>query len=326
MLIRSLAGVLLVFAALNALAQQNSTPSSDPAPHSQSNAAYETTDPALGPIPKPDLTPDKDGRLSPGQMRELTRVVAQNYRDNYKKQRNYTYIERDLEKQMGSNGQVKSTEVKTYEIVEIYGEQVRRLIEKDDKPLDTKEAAKEEDRIQKIIDKHKNESDDDRRKRLEKEAKRREEGRRFVSEVADSHDFKLIGTELVGGREAWVIDGDPRPGYDPQDKGAKFVTKFRGRLWIDKDDMQLSKMDIEAVDTVSFGWFLARIHKGTRVTYEQLRVNDEIWLPGHLTYKFDARVALLKGFNVDGEQAYRDYKKFRTSSKIVGVGEVKDQN
>jgi len=320
---RVLACVLFLFATLGAFAQEDSAPF----PDSQSqNGAGQASEPTPDPIPQPDLTPDKDGRLSPEQMRDLTRVVAQNFRDNYKKQRNYTYIERDLEKQMGGEGQVKSTEIKTYEIVDIYGEQVRRLIEKDDKPLDAKEAAKEEERIQKIIDKRKNESEDDRRKRLEKEAKQREEGRKFVSEVADSHDFKLIGTELIGGREAWVIDGDPRPGYEPQDKGSKFVSKFRGRLWIDKEELQLSKMDIEAVDTVSVGWFLARIHKGTRVTYEQLRVNDEIWLPGHLTYKFDARVALLKGFNVDGEQTYRDYKKFRTSSKIVGVGEVKEQN
>ena len=202
---------------------------------------------------------------------------------------------------------------------------MRRLIAKDDKPLDSKEAAKEEERIQKIIDKHKNESEDDRKKRVEKEAKQREESRKFVTEVADSHDFRLIGTEVLDGREAWVIDGDPRPGYEPQEKAAKFVHKFRGRLWIDKDDMQLAKMEIEAVDTASVGWVMARIHKGTRVTYDQLRMNDEIWLPQHLTYKFDARVALLKGYNVDGEQTYRDYKKFRTSSKIIGMGEVQEQ-
>ena len=257
-------------------------------------------------------------------MRELTRVVAQNYRDNYKKQRDYTYVERDVDKSIGSNGQVKSTEIRTYEIVEIYGEQVRRLIEKDDKPLDAKEAEKEEERIQKIVDKHKNESEEDRKKRIEKEAKQREEGRKFVSKVADSHDFRLVGTELVDGREAWVIDGLPRAGYAPQDKEANFVSKFRGRLWIDKDDLQLARMDIEAVDTASVGWVVARIHKGTRVIYEQTRMNDEIWLPQHLTFKFDARVALFKGYNIDGEQTYRDYKKFRTSSKIVGVGEVQE--
>jgi hypothetical protein len=41
--------------------------------------------------------------------------------------------------------------------------------------------------------------------------------------------------------------------------------------------------------------------------------------------KVDVRLALLKNFNVDLEQSFRDYKKFRTSSKIVGMGEVQEQ-
>jgi len=33
---------------------------------------------------------------------------------------------------------------------------------------------------------------------------------------------------------------------------------------------------------------------------------------------------VVKGYDVDGELTYRDYKKFRTSAKIVGFGEMKD--
>jgi len=202
---------------------------------------------------------------------------------------------------------------------------VQRLIAKDDKPLDAKDAAKEEEKIQKIIDKRKNESEDDRRKREQKEEKDREDDRKFETEVADAFNFKLVGTELVDGREAWVIDGEPRPGFEPHTRGAKFLSKFHGRVWIDKTDLQLTRMDIEAIDTVSVGLVLARIHKGTRVTLEQTRVNEEVWLPEHVTFKLDARLALLKGYKIDGEQTYRDYKKFRTSTKIVGMGEVKEQ-
>jgi len=143
-----------------------------------------------------------------------------------------------------------------------------------------------------------------------------------VTEVADAFNFTLVGTEQVDGREAWVIDGEPRPGFEPHMKEAKFLSKFRGRVWIDKGDLQLSKMDVQAIDTVSVGWVLARIHKGTRVILEQTRVNDELWLPRHVNFKLDMRVALLKGYNLDGEQSYRDYKKFRTSSKIVGMTEL----
>jgi hypothetical protein len=272
----------------------------------------------------PDLTPDAEGALSQEQMQKLFRVVGDKDRENQKRLRDYTYIEREVQNKLDGNGQTKSAEVKTYEILEIYGEQVERLIAKDDKPLDTKDAAREEEKIQKIIDKRKAESDDERRKRLEKEEKQREDDRKFVKEVADAYNFKLVGTELVDGREAWVIDGEPRPGFEPQMKEAKFLPKFHGRVWIDKGDLQLAKMEVEAIDTVSVGWVLARVHKGTRFMMEQTRVNDEVWLPRHVTFKIDARVALLKGYNLDGDQEFRDYKKFATTSKIVGMGEVKE--
>jgi hypothetical protein len=293
---------------------------SQEAPPSATNAP-----PPTDKTPKIDLTPDAEGKLSQEQMQQLLRVVADKDEENDKRLRDYTYIERDVENKLDGKGATKSTETKTYDVLEIDGEQVQRLIEKDDKPLDAKEAAKEEEKIQKIIDKRKNESDGERKKREQKEEKDREEGRKFVHEVADAYNFKLVGTEMVDGREAWVIEGEPRPGFEPHMKYANLLPKFHGRVWIDKDDLQLSKMDVEAIDTVSFGWVVARIHKGTHFMLEQTRVNDEVWLPKHVTFKVDARVALLKGYKFDGDQTFRDYKKFRTTAKIVGFSEMKDQ-
>ena len=259
-------------------------------------------------------------------MHELFRVVAEKDLENDKRQRNYAYIERQVESKLDGKGNSKSSEVKTYEVLEVYGEQVERLIEKDDKPLSQKDADKEEQRIQKIIDKRKNESEEDRKKREKREEKDREDGRKFVTEVADAYNFKLVGSEILGGREAWVIDGEPRPGFVPHMKEAKLLPKFHGRVWIDKADLQLSRMDLECLDTISFGLFLARLHKGSRLMLEQTRVNDEVWLPQHLTAKIDVRVALVKGFNVGFEQTFRDYKKFRASSKITGWSELKDKS
>ncbi|MGC2822068.1 MAG: hypothetical protein WA198_20400, partial [Candidatus Sulfotelmatobacter sp.] len=269
-----------------------------------------------------DLKPDANGALSQEQMQRLFRVVADKDMENDKRLRDYTYVERDEEHRLDSKGQVKSTEVKTYDVMELYGEQVQRMIEKDDKPLDAKDAAKEEEKIQKVIDKRKNESEEERNKREKKEEKDREEDRKFVREVADAYNFKLVGTELVSGREAWVIDGEPRPDFVPHMKESKFLTKFRGRVWIDKSDLQLARMDVECLDTISWGLFLARFHKGSRFMLEQTRVNQEVWLPRQLTAKVDVRLALLKNFNVDVEQSFRDYKKFRATTKIMPVEDV----
>ena len=275
--------------------------------------------------PTLDPTPDTNRSLSQAQMQELFRAVAAKDLENDKRLRDYAYIEREVQNKMDSKGQVQSIETKTYEVLQIYGEQVQRLTEKDDKPLSKKDADKEEEKIQKIIEKRKNESDSDRKKRLEREEKDREQGRKFVTEVADAYNFKLVGTEQVGGRDAWVIDGEPRPGFVPHMKESKLLSKFQGRVWIDKADLQLAKMDVECLDTISFGLFLARFHKGSRLMLEQTRVNDEVWLPAHVTANIDVGVALVKGFNVGPEQTFRDYKKFRASSKIVSVGEVKEQ-
>ena len=59
---------------------------------------------------------------------------------------------------------------------------------------------------------------------------------------------------------------------------------------------------------------------------EQTRVNDEVWLPKHVALKLDARIALLKNFNVEEDVTYRDYKKFRAATKIVPLGEVREQD
>jgi len=289
----------------------------------QQDSSAPATPPAATALP--DLTPDANGKLSQEQMRQLVKVVTDNYRANYKKERDYTYVERDEENKLDGNGQVKSSEAKTFEVMELYGEQVRRLIEKDDKPLSAKDAAKEEERIDKLTGKRKSETEEERAKRHGEEDKQREKNREFVREVADAYDFQLIGTEVLEGRDNWLIAGEPRPDFQPHLKEAEILPKFHGRLWIDKTEMQLAKMDVEALDTVSFGWVLARLHKGTRLTFERTRVNEEVWLPQHLIFRLDARIALLKGYNQRDEQSYSDYKKFRATGKIVGVGDVQEK-
>jgi hypothetical protein len=316
---------LVCFAlSLAATGQQES--SAPPAAPAQDDSPATIADhPSGDDASKLDLTPDAQGKLSQEQMQKLLRVVAEKDLENDKRQRDYTYIERDVENKMDGKGDTKSTEIKTYEVLEIYGEQVQRLIQKDDKPLDAKEAAKEEEKIQKIIDKRKNESEHDRTKREEREEKDREDERKFVMEVADAYNFTLVGTEQVGGRDTWVIDGEPRPGFVPHMKDAKYLTKFHGRVWIDKDDLQLARMDVECLDTITWGGFLARFHKGSRFMMEQTRVNDEVWLPRQVTAKIDVRLALVKNYNVGLEQSFRDYKKFRTSAKIIGMGAPEEQ-
>lgn len=256
------------------------------------------------------------------QIRQIVRKAAEKDLQNQKAARDYTYIQREEEHKLDGTGQIKSTDSRTYEVMVLYGEQVRKLIARNDRPLPPADAAEEDEKIQKTIDKRKNEDENARRKRIEKEDKRRDEGRQFVKEIADAYNFRVVGREVVGGRDTYIIDAEPRPGYEPHIKRATFLPNFRFRAWLDVAEKQWVKLDVECIQTVSVGLFLARLHKGSNIQIEQTRVNDEVWLPKHVLVKIDARLALLKGINFSEDVSFRDYKKFGADSKIIGAGEM----
>lgn len=295
----------------------------EPAPTviSETPSIPKSPSPETKSVPSIKLEPDASGVISQAQFRELLRYAQDREVENEKRLRDYTYVEREEEHKLDGKGQVKKVESRTSEVLEVYGEQVERLIAKDDKPLSDKEAKKEEEKIQKVIDKRKDESEGDRRKRLEREEKERQEDRKFVLEIADAFNFRLVGSEVLDGRDTWAIEAEPRAGYQPKERATRLLSKFKGRVWIDKAEGQWVKLDITAIDTVSIGWFLARIHKGAHIVAEQTKINDEVWLPKHVVVQIDVRLALVKNFNEDVDETFRDYKKFRTDSKITVMGE-----
>src|SRR5579864_3407647 len=103
--------VLCALASTCAVAQQP--------PASNTSAATESAKPAIA---APDLPPGANGSLSQEQMQQLFRVVAEKDEENNKKERDYTYLEREVESKLDPKGEAKSTETKTYDVLEIYGE------------------------------------------------------------------------------------------------------------------------------------------------------------------------------------------------------------
>ena len=269
--------------------------------------------------------PDQPRTLAGDEIQPLIRAVAEKDIANDLRQRDYTYLQHEEERKLDGQGNQKSAETRDFEIMMLYGQQVRRLVARNGKPLSREQADKEENRIQKVMREREQETPAEREKRLQKEAHDREQERAFVREVADAYTFRLVRTEALDGRETYVIDADPKPGFQPHVKDAKYLPKFRGRIWIDSAETEWVKADIEAIDTVSWGLFLARFYKGSRIDIELTRVNDEVWLPKSVSLKISARLALLKNLNVVEDVSYRDYKKFRSDVKITPAPEAESR-
>jgi len=249
--------------------------------------------------------------------RELVRQAVKRIDHNLEVARNYTFLERVETHELNGDGQIKDRKIRQYDVTLLEGSPYRRLVGKDDHPLSPDEVRKEQKKLEDSIDERRKESPAQHDRRIADWEKRRQREREPLNEIAEAFDFRMVGEELLGDRQVWVIDANPRPGYRPRSSLAKLFPKLRGRLWIDKTDHQWIKTEGEVTGTISFGLFLARLNKGARLNFEMTRVNEEVWLPKRIEASGSARLALLKSYHIESAVTYSNYRKFQAESHIV---------
>jgi len=232
---------------------------------------------------------------------------------NFERFRNYTFLERVEERRYGRSGNLSSKEIQTYEFMVLGGRPYGKLVERDDKPLPEKQARKEQEKVDKESAKRQRESASDKAK----DEKDRAEERRYLREIPEAFHLTLEGTEQIGGRPVWVIGAQPRSGYKPKLKRAEILTHLHGKIWVDQADYQWVKAEVEVIDPISFGLGLVKLGAGAVLSFEQVRVNEEVWLPSRVSVRADARLAYLRKLRAELDITYRDYQKFQADSRIV---------
>jgi len=248
--------------------------------------------------------------------REIMQKAVANDIFNWQAAKDYTFLEHMQQDSLDGSGAVKSSKSETHEIMVLYGEPFERTIARDDKPLSDKEQKKQDEEFEKETRKREDETLEERQKRIRKYQKERDDERAFVREILDAYDFTLAGAEVLNGRATWVIDGTPRLGFEGKRRESKMLPKIKPRFWIDQQDYSWARLRAEFTDTVSFGWVIARVYKGSQFEMQQVLVNGEVWLPQRADIRLDGRVALVKGVNENIHLTYEDYRKFRTDTKI----------
>ena len=250
----------------------------------------------------------------------VRRAVEQNER-NSQSARNYTYLQRQETRELDRSGQVKSRKIETWDITWLEGSPYRRLVGRNDKPLSPDEQKAEEEKLRSSNEERRKETSEERARRLADWQRRVDRQREPVKELPDAFDFTLSGEEQLASRPVYRIDALPKRGYQPKSQISNFFPKVKLRLWIDKQDSQGARIEMEVLDTISFGGFLVRLSKGTRLMIEQTRVNDEVWLPKEVSLAASARILLVKALNRELDLTFSGYKKFQVESKVVAVAE-----
>lgn len=255
------------------------------------------------------------GRLS--DPVEIVRRLATADRRSRELLSQYTYVERVEDRELDANGGVKKRESKTSDVFYLFGRRYERLTHKDDQPLEGKDAEKEEDKFQKELGKRQKEPEKAREKLAKEDAKRREELRKLVDEIVKAYHLTLEGMEPIDGRDAYRIAAEPRKDYRRRTLPFSVLSRLRGKMWIDAAEFQMVKAEAEVIETVSIGLILARASPGTKLYFQQTRVNSEIWLPKRAGVSLDGRLGLVKKVRAESRAEWSNYRKFSTDSRVV---------
>ncbi len=234
--------------------------------------------------------------------------------------RDYTYQVRDETRELDSAGKHSADKVKSIhstldEVLYIAGKRYFRPLEKDGKPIPVAEAQKEQAKLDRAAAEAGRLSETEHEKRLTDAENERAKQRAQFKDIPDAYDFKLLGNEMIDGRPAYKIAATPRSAYHGQFKG--ILHNVEGTLWIDKQDLDWVKVEADVLKPFSLGWFLARVGAGTHLSFEMMRVNNELWAPKRLTLRASARLMMMKKVNVEEELTFTGYRKFQTDSQIV---------
>lgn len=236
--------------------------------------------------------------------------------------RNYTYVERTEIRNLDDTDKSEALRSRTFDVTTLDGTPYRRLVARNDKPLPPPEDKKEQEKFAESMAQRRSETPEDRARRIAEWEKKRAEMRVPLQEIPKAFDLRIAGEETVNGEETWVIEALPRPGYRPTTGFTRFFPKVKGRFWISKRDYAWVKVDAEVLDTISYGLFLARLQKGSRLHFEQARVYGDVWMPTRLEAAAAVRLALFKYMHTGYQVTYKDYRKFEVESHLVGFHEL----
>lgn len=202
----------------------------------------------------------------------------------------YLYREVETQEKLDSDGRPKSTQTSTYEVYRLPGgQQIRRLLERNGRPLNASEAQTEEVRVQASL-KAALEAQDPTRPPQAK-------GKEVQLSPQDILAVCALGpvtrTEC-NGRPVLSLAFRPKPGASPKGMGQRLAHKLEGQLLIDEVTDQVVRA--EGRLTESFwvgGGLVGAVVPPSTFVFQQAQVAEDLWMPVQGTFTLHARVAFV---------------------------------
>jgi hypothetical protein len=247
---------------------------------------------------------------TPGPREIIQRSVA-TMKSDWEQAPGYSHLEQDVETKRHS-----PPITKTFQVLMLDGSPYNLVTSINGRPLSPSQQAEEQGKLKREIEKRRQESRRERERRIARFNRENARDHELLTAMVDAFQFRLTGNQVVDAHLCWVLDAQPKPGYQPASHEGKVLKGMQGHLWIDQRTYQWVKVHAEVVRPVNFYGFFAKVGPGTEFDLEQQPVTDTLWL----AKRFSMRVkASTLGFNEDSTEndTYRDYQPMPEASAVL---------
>ena len=253
------------------------------------------SDAAAGSAPIPDI-------------RQLMVQVMDHQKQLEKVRENYTYHSSNSVQEIDSGGKVTKTETEESEVFFINSHRIERTEAKDGKPLNDHDQQKEQERINKLVE-----------KAQKTPSGTPLEGRDETISITHLLDIMEVTNprrETFRGRSTIVFDFAGKRDAKTHGLAEDASKKIAGTLWVDEKDLQVARMEAHFIDNFHVGGgLLANVQKGSSFYFDQAPVNGEIWFPTQAEGHVEARVLLVKGVREHFVEHDSKYERFSVETE-----------
>jgi hypothetical protein len=263
---------------------------------------------ALGQIGQEAAAPIPD-------IRSLMNDVQAHQKQLEKIRENYTYHSANVTQDMNSSGQVTKTESVDAEVFFVNSHMIERTVKKDGKPLNDHDQQKEQERVNKLVEKAQNVPPG--------QSLEGHEEHISIGRLLDIMQVSNPRRETFRGRSTIVFDFAGKHDAKTHGLAEDASKKIAGTLWIDEKDHQVARMEARFTDNFHVaGGLLANVQKGSSFYFDQAPVNGEIWFPTDADGRVEARVLLFKGYRQHIVEHDSDYQRFSVETETSKTATV----
>ena len=249
--------------------------------------------------------------------------VGRNQDEIEKRVTEYAFIQKETDREINSKGEITKETIKVFEIFPIANDEpIKKLISENGVMLSGERAAKETKRVEEEFlkaerDREKNEQKaeqrrKDRERKQASQKKGQEESDPDLSMFLRACEFISPRRERFRDRDAVVFDFRPRPGFKPNTREERLISKLVGVVWIDPIDKQVIRLEARLAEGFKMaGGLLLSLRPGAALVMEQTRMAEGVWLPSLAQVNLSLKVFLFAGRDLNKTVEWSDYKHFK---------------